>query len=304
MKTKEIVEGALVSAIICAFMLVNLQLGGILGYVIFLLPLPLMYFTFKYGFKHGLVPLFSSVILVFMFSSLTLSLITFLQSALGIVYGEGLRKKESSTILLLKTILFSISIQLISTVLLSKLFGYDINDDIDMLVQTMSLLDLKLATGLDFTRLIKIFVFAAIPLNGIFEGYLTHYFSRLLLIRLRFQIEKPKTIVEYNPPSYTGYIAIVFACLFFVVVNKDIFSENVQYILVFLGILSVTYLIIFGSIALILFLKTIIPNAKIAIFLITLFGIFIFNVTIIMIGFLYITTNLRKTLLKRLIDAS
>ena len=106
--TRKLVESALMSALVGLFVILNRQTIGLLEGILFLLPLPMVFLSYKYDVKTALMATVGSLVLTLIFSDIPTIFTVFIESVIGIVYGSGLRKEEKSSTLLFKTISLAI----------------------------------------------------------------------------------------------------------------------------------------------------------------------------------------------------
>ena len=94
-KTKKLTEGAAVIAILGVFLLIDRQFIGILSsYALFLLPIPMMFYSAKYGFKSSLAVLFGMIIVSFLVSTITTFIYVCGACLIGLVYGSNVNKNK------------------------------------------------------------------------------------------------------------------------------------------------------------------------------------------------------------------
>ncbi len=298
MKTREIVEGALMSAVVATFMFFNIQMGGIFSYVMFLLPLPLVYVSFKYGYKTGLIVYVGSLVLTAMLGDIISIITLFIEGIIGVYYGNGLRKNIRSSILLLNTILLAILYNIITIVLASEFFGYNIDAEIEIIGELFN------GFAIDFAKYFRLMFYVTIPLIGIMEGYLTHVFSRFLLRRLKFAVEKPISVYDYEPHKWAAYLALLLTAVFYISLSTNFLVGIYQEIGIVVGIIGALFLYFYGIVALMYLFKLLIPKASVLSMFIILFASLYLLIGILIIGFLYITTDMKQKVVERIMNAS
>ena len=305
--TRKLMESALMAAIVGVFVIINRQTVGMLSYLIFLLPLPMVYLSYKYDVKTAFMATFGSLVLTLLFGTLPTLFTVLIECVIGIIYGSGLRKNEKSSTLLFKVILLAIAMNFITLVLFAAFFGYDIVGEAQMIEDTIrtTLLQANLDVQIpDLKTYIDIIMLLSVLLTGVFEGYLTHVSSRLLLSRLKFNISRPTPIFLHKPNKILGYVALIASALLFVSFRFNIDEELYRYIFMFTGMLGYIYLIGYGCIAAIVLIKAYVPALNIIGVFFILFSILFMNIGLMLLGFLYITTNIRETAVERIINDS
>ena len=174
--TRKLVESALMSALVGLFVILNRQTIGLLEGILFLLPLPMVFLSYKYDVKTALMATVGSLVLTLIFSDIPTIFTVFIESVIGIVYGSGLRKEEKSSTLLFKTISLAIFMNFITLVLFASFFGYDIVGEIKEIqnIFTSVLGEENISSlGINLKAFIEVIMMVSILLTGVLEGYLT-----------------------------------------------------------------------------------------------------------------------------------
>lgn len=306
-KTRELVEGALMCAIVGMFVVLDRQLAGIFSSFIFLIPLPMVYISFKYELKTALITYFGCVVLSFIFGMLPMVILVAIEGIIGLFYGNGLKKNESSTSLVIKTMIMAIVTNFITTVLFASFFGYDIvgeaNQSVSVIEATFKQFNVPLE-GIDLRGYIRVAILASIVLTGVMEGYLTHVTSRLLLSRLKLKIAKPTPVFLYKPNVISGYVAFALFVGFWYIFTSKIDNQTIVFIGSFLGLLGYFYLVAFGCIGSITWMKAYLNANNLLSVFIVMSSVLFLSFALMVLGFLYITTDMRDKAVERIINDS
>ncbi|MEG1461499.1 DUF2232 domain-containing protein [Anaerorhabdus sp.] len=298
---RKITDGAMMVALVGVLILINRQFAGILELFAWILPLPMVFFTAKYGWKDGILPL-SAMVLLTLILGTPQSIYYFAVTAIsGLIYGNGVKVGWNNRKLLFVTMTISVISSLVTTVLFASFFGYDINMEIktigDMMNQVIG--STGVAFAFDVTQLIKVSVGFSVIFAGVLEGLLIHVISRLMLTRFGFHIPKAKPLSQINAPKWTGYVALVGWAVAEYGLRTPL-EQNIQVLAMIVLIISNIYLIGFG------YLGAVILGAakfKKNISLYLMIGLILFMQIAIpalaFFGFLYITTDWRENLLRR-----
>ena len=114
-------------AIIGLFLFLNLQTAGLLQvYLIWAVPLPIIFYEAKYGVRNGLILSAAALILSFIIGNIVTLFYMGTAITVGMVYGYGVRTERSNVWLLISTTLLTAVSFFIEMVLLASFFGYDI----------------------------------------------------------------------------------------------------------------------------------------------------------------------------------
>ena len=292
----KITTGAMVTAIFGVFLLLNRQTGNFFQEIfLFLYPIPLVAYAALYGIKSGLPVLAAMSLLSLLFGNFTSVFYAVTQAFIGLVFGGCLHHKVEMTKILFAVMILSALVSLLNTVFLGFLFGFDLNQEVaEMQAMIHSVFE---QTGVAMPEIImstnylkQIFVVSMILL-GVIQGFLVYEISLLILRRLRFPVQKPKSVFLYTPPRWTGYVAML-AFLFY---NASLAQPPENGILqntgLTFGIFSYLYLLCFGAIAVVLTIKVRFPRAGALGIIAAVIGLFMFPLLEMAAGFIYLVTD-------------
>lgn len=293
-KTRSITDGAMMCAIVGMALVLDRQMGQmILGYLMFALPLPMIFYSAKYGLKSGIIPLIGIAVISFILGTPARMIMAVSESILGWLYGSAIKAGWSSEKLLFISCGCGVAINFITTFALASLFGYDITAEIgemEGLIKQFS--DMGITLPQNFDRVLRIIYFCSVLLTGIIEGILTHLFAKLLLKRFRISFKPITPLHQINPPKITGYIALFCFVGLYIMLMKNISGPAADF-LMGVGIMGMFYLAAFGYIAFIIFGKLFFPKAGFIIMLLAMFMLMTNSILMCLLGFLYITTDLK-----------
>lgn len=300
---RKLTDGAMMIAIIGAVLLINRQTAGLLeSMVLFLFPLPMVFYSAKYGLKDSWIVLFSIVILALILGTIQSVILVVSESVIGMIYGAGIYNHTSTRRIVIRTLILGGLVELLTMFVFASFFGYDIAGELSSYKEIIESVFSQTGTTLNMdidSYLLTIIVFSTI-LTGVLEGFITHVIARMMLKRLRFHIEPSTPILEYYPPKWSGYLAIAGIIFNFVITSQ--FSSNDKLVNLALAyeMAGLMYLAFFGLITFIAYGKIKFPNSKFGpvlfAFLLFMFG----TIILAMFGFIYITTDLHKNLLAEL----
>ena len=195
-ETKRIVEGALFAAIYAVFFLVSRYFGGALeNFCFFMLPLPLIIYTLKYGIKKALIPFIVIAILAVLINPISGLLYVLTGNVLGLVYGELLRKKTSLKLRLSILIITSMIVNFLAMVVFANLLGYSLMEDLSS-VFTFIFKNFHIELGVHSGFIIKASIPIFIFLTAMVEGWLLYAFTTYVLKYLGKTSENPGTIID------------------------------------------------------------------------------------------------------------
>lgn len=206
---QKITQGAMMLSIIAVFLIINLQTAGLLElYAVWLLPLPIIFYEVKFGFKASLVMSIAALILSFLLGSLMTLFYVTSAIVIGLVYGYGVSKDKDNGWLIFFTTLFSAISTFLEMYVFASFFGYDLVAETHEIVNA-----LKNIEGLIVPANLESLVLAIYPLALFFMAFLqaiiVHLFSLYMLKRLKIKIRKMKDITQYRLPRWAGLMGLI-----------------------------------------------------------------------------------------------
>ncbi|MCB7320751.1 DUF2232 domain-containing protein [Lacrimispora sp. 210928-DFI.3.58] len=303
-KSLKITTGAMVTAIFGVLLLLNRQTGNLFQDIfLFLYPVPMVAYSAMYGLKSG-VPVFLAMSFIsFLYGSFTTIFYAVTQVSIGLIFGGCLYHKVDMTKTLFAVMAMSAVVSVLNTIVLGFLFGFDLNKEVaEMQMMMGSIFEQSGAVvpeQMMSTNYLKQMFVVSMTLLGVFQGFLVYEISLLILRRLRFPVQKPKSVYLYAPPKWTGYAAGLAFCAYITKLAKPLENELLQNTVLTIGILGYLYLVCFGFISILLVLKIYFPKMGIFRFIIALLGMLVFPFMEIMAGFLYIVSQYHDRLIEQ-----
>ncbi len=310
-KTQKLTFGALLVAVFGVLLLLNRQTGGMLEETfIFLFPIPMVAFSAKYGWKDSL-PVFICTILISVFCGIfTSAFYAITQSFIGMVYGCCLHAKRDTTRTMLLVMVLSVISNILSTFVLASLFGINIQEDIELMQNTMHEAMGQFGANLDAQQMQAIemllrpdtllrMIIVSMIFMGIMQGFIVCQLSLLILRRLRYPIQKPAPITAWYPPRWTGVLAIILY-LFgsrYLAMEQTTGTQEIIRVAGQLGSLcAYMYLIGVGYIAVLLLLRAIGPRSRAINVVLSIVLFLILPQVFMALGFAYISLGLHEWL--------
>jgi uncharacterized protein YybS (DUF2232 family) len=284
-------------ALISVFLLVDRQFAGQLNvYFAWIIPLPIIIYTARHGFKAGWLPYFSVVIIAIMIATLPSMVFAALYGLVGLFYGLGVNKKFDNRTQFLFTSLFTTIIYFLSMVLFASFFGYDMGDEIKIVTEFLRAMDVEPIAG--EANVVRLVIVMTIFFGAILEAYLLHILARILLSRVvRISIPPSTPLSKFKFPAYIGYIlmALLFAWPLVTQLKLNQMGQNVGYTLFIFS----TIVIIAHALILLAVLQkrhrihTLVFTAILSLLLIPTIAVF----PLLLIGLLDMVTDIRQKLL-------
>lgn len=290
-------------AILGAVMLLDRQTAGaISGTVLYLFPLPMVFYASKYGWKDSLTVLAALFALLFMLGTPQSVFYVGFEAVIGTMYGAGIHAGTDNKRILIRTILMSVLLEITALFVFAAFFGYDITTEINEYKNIVSGLfqetGTELAGSVDLDGLLRNIFLISIVLTGVLEGLITHAVSRIMLKRMHMKMPPSTPLWNYYPPKWSGYLAIVGFAGFYLSLAKPLSNELYQNLMQGAGIISMFYLAVFGFIGLLVIVPRVWPSLRILAAVIAIVLLFTGAPLLALFGFLYITTDLHERVLK------
>ena len=196
-------------AIIGLFLFLNLQTAGLLQvYLIWAVPLPIIFYVAKYGVRNGLILSAAALILSFIIGNIVTLFYMGTAITVGMVYGYGVRAERSNVWLLISTTLLTAVSFFIEMVLLASFFGYDIVRETNEIIAYLGQIE-----GLVIPEDMATLVLAVYPVAFLFmaflQAFVTHLIATVLLKRLNIVTRKMKPLNDFKLPKWIGVIALI-----------------------------------------------------------------------------------------------
>lgn len=270
--TLKITTGAMFIAIFSIILLLNRQTGGFFEEIVFyILPIPMVAYSAKYGWKTSIPVLIAMGLISIFFGTVTTIFYAVTEAFIGMVLGSCIYKKVDMTKALFVVMGLSVIVNVLNTIVLASLFGYNLTEDIAMLKDGMlQSIDMvrrmsggatpqmeqqfaQIESMLTTEYLMRMMVMAMVIL-GALQGFLVFQLSLLILNRLKFPIKKPKSIFDYYPPRWLSFVAVGI----FVVYTFGyplVQQEQLRVVMQTIGMCAYLYMVLFGFIGAILWLR-------------------------------------------------
>ena len=300
--TLKITTGAMIIAIFAMLLLLNRQTGLFFEeFFVYLLPLPMAIYTALYDWKYGLMVFIGMTAFSFIFGGFTTIFYAISASLIGLVFGTMVCRKVDPTKMLIIIMVFSAVSNVISSVALASLFGYDIDMSLtemkNVLTKTLDANGYG-AIGEFYTMdlLKQLFVFS-MAIMGLVQGFIVYRLGLLIMKRLHISVGRAVPLLEFYPPSITGILAMAAFLSGIFGMTKQNTSPLYVNVAQGLWVIGFFYLAFFGILCVILFIRKYITQRKALIAVLTVFAYLFFSQYLPFLGFAYITFGLHARLL-------
>ncbi len=297
---KKITEGAMIVALYGLFLFLNTQTAGILVYnFLFVLPIPMVIYSVRHDTKYSVVVAISVLILTFMISMIQTLFYIGASLILGVVYGSLAKTKKSNGYLLSVAVIIGIVVNILTGIVFASFFGLDFNV---MMAEYENLMnsffkDTLSNLSVDIGSFLLMAAVLGIMLTGVLEGILVHLLSKIVLKRLKVEVDPIKPLSMWKRSKLMGYLSFIFfSCGIFISYVK--INETTTLIIMCLQLLSIGYLMTYGFIATTLY-GAVRFKRNIGLLIVVL--LFVFNYialyAICIMGFFYLTTDMKERIM-------
>lgn len=209
--TRKITEGSMMVAIIGLLLIINRQTAGILeDSVYWILGLPIMVYTAKYGLKNALVPFVCSMLLSVMIAAPTTIFYLFSALVIGVTYGAGVINNWSNKKNLCITILLEMISTFLTVIVLSSIFGYNVVDETKLMTTTLN----KFQGFQNTAQLAVMMVTLVYVGSGLLQAIVIHLVGHKILDRLKIASQPLKSISDVEFPKWVGILLVVMFVLY------------------------------------------------------------------------------------------
>jgi uncharacterized protein YybS (DUF2232 family) len=301
---RKITEGAMMIAIIGVLLFLNRQFAGILTlYFVIILPIPLIIYGIKYSVRD-LITVSASLLFLTLILSTGIADIAYaiLSILVAIVYARNFKLKKSKTIILLRTVIITAIGEVLILILFSSVLGINIDLEIKSILELMENMfpqnDIETMFGDGLLQLMYILFIVSTMFTGALEAIIIHFVTNLILKRLGYEYIPPTQLSDISLPKVLAYVMFIFIFAYRFVYEL-IQIEIVRNLLAALVAISSIVLFSFGFIFVtVYFLIKYKKNITIVLVLLTIFLPTVTFPTLVILGFLYSATDMKKKLIE------
>ncbi len=241
-QTKKLSEGALMCALTVLLSLLNRYTGFLFDNMLpWLYAFPLLIYAARYGFRMAVLPLISTCLLAFLFSSWTSFFYLGSSLLLGILYGGMVHRRCKNGWLLFLSFMMACLCNLLTMLVFAGIFGYDLHNDliqIDYWLRALAISNLFSASAL----LIFFIVFLSF-----LQTICIHFAAQLLLTRLKISHIRMKNLLQLSSPRWLGIIILLIWLLYFMQSVIEL-QVGIQLMIQSFALCALLTAIIFGAV--------------------------------------------------------
>ena len=313
-RVNSITYGALISALLGAFLLLNRQLAGMFDvYMLWIIPIPVIVYCLKFDVRQGFVMGIAMVLLTFIVATPMTLFYVASSIAAGLIYAHGMNKGYSSMQLIISVIMVSLFMLVVTTVVFSSFFGYSLADDIEFTRQSTEAIIKSMAAVmgdsvlenpliklmLSHNFLLYIIMLSSV-LTSVLEGILVHLLAILILKRLKMPMPPIRPLSEIRAPLVIRvFVAAVFMLSILNMFQVPFFAKYSQIIM---ALVPVAYIFccFYGYLLAVTWINWKMPgrNSRIMLVFIMVALMILFPWFMIVVGSMDMFTNARDAILK------
>ena len=287
MKTKSLVQGAMIAGLFGVVALINTYTGGFFDiFFCYGMVSPLAWYGYHYSLKDNFIVVFASMVVVMMVSS-PFFVISSLSACLsGVFIGEALKRKANKGVLFLGVFLVNILNNLMIYEVFAGVVGVD-------LVSEMTLIYNELSAFLPYLTLDRVLALGPliIVMTSFLEMYVIVVLTQLILRRLKVEFPGSFHLAFMHLSKLTGVILVGILVTSFVM--QSILGID-HYVVMYAYLVSYLVLMIQG---LSLISYVLIMKRKYKYMFLVFLGVFVFHMFYLIIGIYDIFSDLRKNIL-------
>lgn len=235
-------------ALVGIILTINTMSAGLaLATFSFFVPIPYVFYTKEYTWKYGIVLLFATIILGIMIAPIEQVILCVLYGSLGVIYGEGVRRKLSDKVLFFMTFIGTIIVYFITIILFGTIYGYDVLKEISTttelvrgMISNQVVVDPTLLANLVF-----FIFFVSLILQAALEAIVIHLLSTILFMYLKHPPVKRIKLSEVQYPYLGGVMSAALFLFMIYTQNNQVFSDY-KLIIGFFGSMGFVYLAYLG----------------------------------------------------------
>ena len=297
--------GAMMTAIFGVLVFLNRQTGSMIeGTFMFMFPIPMIAYAVQYGWKSSMPVFAAMTLMAVLFGNPTSIFSAVMQITVGLVFGGMLYNKADPTKTLFIVMLISAVGEIGSVVVSSFLYGYDLNTDVaemqDIISQAMAQSGVEMPTDIFTADYLKRLLEIALVITGALRGFIIFEVSLLLLKKLRFPVSRPKSVLYYYPPMWTGVLALLLFMGYNYTYVTPLGDERLQNALQTLGICAFLYLLCFGFLAVMLLARIYISSKPLVGGVLGFLAVMMAPQIALLLGFFYVSTHYHRTFIEKL----
>ena len=294
-RIRKLTEGAIITAIVGMIMIINrMGLGFFEQYLSWLMPLPLLVYSSKYGLKASLLPYVAIIFVSIMFALPSSSIFVAMTGITGIVYGSGVYRNKNNFWLLRNTIILTTITYVLTMVVFAQFFGYDVLTEVNAIITFIE--GFKGPVWLS-TDVIRIAIAVMILMTAVMESLIVHILAHFLLPRINIKVDQLKNLTDIRLSKTYGYVFIGLIIAQITAYQLD-FPLIIKETLITLGYIAELVFCIFGLIVIIIYSRV---SRKIYILLIVVALLLVIPqvvfIVLMIIGIIDIFTDYRKLMI-------
>ena len=205
---QKLTHGAMITALLGALFLVDRQSAGLFNYIIgWIVPLPILIYGAKYGFKQTLIPFVASVFLAFIIATPVTAVYALMYGVIGLIYGYGVYSKWSARSLFYATIVGTSVVFLITVLLFASFFGYNLQQEIQTISNIIEAMDVSAAVNT--TTMVQTTLVVMFATSVLLEAFVIHTLAKIILARFKIKVIKASSIENVRFPKWVGILILV-----------------------------------------------------------------------------------------------
>lgn len=217
-KTKSVVQGAMIAALFGMLSLLNTYTGGMIDiFICYAMVIPVAWYGYQYNIKLNILVSIASIIVIMMFGMPFFIISSFSSLVIGVFLGEMIKRKAKKEYILLGTLAICLLNNIMIYYGFSGLLGMDIVSEMKVMHSDLSLLYPPLANvSIDvFLNLIPLVI---LLMSGM-EMYVIILLCQLIFMRLKIEFPSNFHIATMHLSFKTGIVLMIAMAVSYLLMN-------------------------------------------------------------------------------------
>lgn len=254
MNTKKITEAAVFAGMVMAFLFVDRQTAGLIETVMFwVLPIPTIIYTVKYGYRDGIALAFAIIIGSFFIASLPTFIIVVYSTIAGFIYGSLMNKDKKVMVTLSLVFLVSLINNYLSLTVFASFFGYNIHRELTGIIEFLQYI--PVLSQIVSINTVELIIPTFIVIYSILETLLLHMISTIVLNRLKIKKITFPSIYSFKISKITASVILLLITMGVIIVKSN-YLNYLNYLLVMFVVLLSLVFVLLGISLMILYVST------------------------------------------------
>lgn len=218
-KTKSLVQGAMIAAIFGMLSIFNTYTGGMIDVLIcYFMVVPIAWYGYTYNVKQNILVVIVSIIVIFMFGNLFFCISSFSACCIGVFLGEALKRKAKKEVILLGTLIICLINNILIYQVFSELLGMNLVEEMTVMYNDIGKIYPYIQSALSLDMVLS-FIPLLLFLMSAMEMYVIILICQIIFMRLKIEFPGQFHIALMHLSLTAGIILAICMLTSFVLIN-------------------------------------------------------------------------------------